>query len=160
MNFTNAVCPHCGAELTIDHEKRQAVCQYCGASVFMEEKNDKRAEQAGYFFEKGRQRAQKENWEQAHHSYTAYTNTRTSTGKKGSLLLWILGWLFMFPVPLTILMLRRTENGEKILWAWVLGWILIFPIPATILTVRSQQWSRPFKGAVIAGAWLFYLLIF
>ena len=44
-------------------------------------------------------------------------------------------------------------------WLWVLGWIFIFPLPLTILLLRNQKMNRVIKIAIIAIAWLFYLLI-
>ena len=44
-------------------------------------------------------------------------------------------------------------------WLWVLGWICIFPLPLTILLIRNQKMSKLVKYGLIAVAWLFYLLI-
>ena len=44
-------------------------------------------------------------------------------------------------------------------WLWVLGWIFIFPVPATILALHSARLSGRTKAAVIALVWLIYLLI-
>ena len=44
-------------------------------------------------------------------------------------------------------------------WLWVLGWIFIFPVPLTILIVRNQNLNKWVKTGIIAAAWIFYLLI-
>ncbi len=44
-------------------------------------------------------------------------------------------------------------------WLWVLGWIFIFPIPLTILALRNQKANKVFKVVIIGFAWLIYLLI-
>lgn len=44
-------------------------------------------------------------------------------------------------------------------WLWVLGWICVFPIPLTILMLRSKKINKTVKIAVIAVAWLIYLVI-
>ncbi len=42
---------------------------------------------------------------------------------------------------------------------WVLGWIFIFPIPLTILMVRNQKLNKWVKIGIIAAAWIVYFLI-
>ena len=81
------------------------------------------AESAGYAFEKGRQRAQQE--AQMPREYSAP------------------------PVP---------KKNKKMLW-WVLGWIFIFPIPLTILIARNQKLKTGVKIGIIAAAWIVYLLM-
>lgn len=48
---------------------------------------------------------------------------------------------------------------KKKTWLWVLGWIFIFPIPLTILMVRNQKLNKWVKIGIIAVAWIFYLII-
>ena len=43
-------------------------------------------------------------------------------------------------------------------WLWVLGWIFIFPLPLTILLHRNQKMNKVVKIVIVAIAWLFYLL--
>ena len=83
------------------------------------------AESAGYAFEKGRQRAQNE--AQAQRYYSAQPQ----------------------PAP---------KKNKKIVW-WVFGWIFIFPIPLTILVVRNKKLNIGAKIGIIAGAWVVYLLM-
>ena len=42
---------------------------------------------------------------------------------------------------------------------WVLGWIFIFPIPLTILMVKNQKLNKWVKIGIIAAAWIVYFLI-
>lgn len=42
-------------------------------------------------------------------------------------------------------------------WLWVLGWIFIFPVPLTVLMVRNQKLSLWLRIVIVAVAWLFYL---
>ena len=44
-------------------------------------------------------------------------------------------------------------------WAWVLGWLFIFPIPLTILLFRKKNMAPVLKYGIIAAAWIIYLLI-
>ena len=44
-------------------------------------------------------------------------------------------------------------------WLWVLGWIFIFPVPLTILMIRNQKMNKWVKIGIIAVAWILYLII-
>lgn len=44
-------------------------------------------------------------------------------------------------------------------WLWVLGWICIFPLPLTILMLRKKDMKPAVKYGIIAVAWIVYLLI-
>ena len=44
-------------------------------------------------------------------------------------------------------------------WLWILGWLFIFPLPLTILLLRNQKMNKVVKYIIIVVAWLFYLLI-
>ena len=44
-------------------------------------------------------------------------------------------------------------------WLWVLGWLLVFPLPLTILMLRKKEMNAILKYGIIAVAWLIYLLI-
>jgi len=44
-------------------------------------------------------------------------------------------------------------------WLWVLGWLFIFPLPLTILLLRKKEMKAPIKYGIIAAAWIIYLII-
>lgn len=44
-------------------------------------------------------------------------------------------------------------------WLWVLGWICIFPLPLTILMLRKKDMKPALKYGIIAVAWIVYLSI-
>lgn len=44
-------------------------------------------------------------------------------------------------------------------WLWILGWIFIFPIPLTILITRKQDLNTWVKIVIIAAAWIIYFAI-
>ena len=44
-------------------------------------------------------------------------------------------------------------------WLWVMGWILFFPLPLTILLLRKKEMKSPIKYGIIAVAWIIYLVI-
>lgn len=87
------------------------------------------AEKAGYEFEKGRQRAQVEQ--------AIKQASQTATVKY---------WL-------------QLQNQKNTMVWWVLGWIFFFPIPLTILLVRNNTMNPKVKYGIIAGMWIILLLI-
>ena len=127
MRIVDTTCTKCGANLHIDTGCKSAFCEYCGAQLLIDDEVQHmqidNAERAGYAFEKGRQRAQSE----AQH-------TRNYTYQ---------------PAP---------KKKSKIVW-WVLGWIFIFPIPLTIIIARNKKLKTGIKAAIIIAVWLVYLII-
>lgn len=133
MKLVNFTCPGCGAQLNVDADMKQATCQYCGMTFPIDDEAQHvkfdGAEQAGYEFEKGRQRAQQEQIPQ-----TVYVEVQPAQPKpKRKTWLWVLGWIFIFPVPLTIIMLKNETVKEKL--------------------------NPKARYAIIAVAWLLYLAI-
>ena len=39
MKLISMICPHCGAQLSIDMDRRQAFCQYCGTKLLLDDEN-------------------------------------------------------------------------------------------------------------------------
>lgn len=50
------------------------------------------------------------------------------------------------------------KSGRKT-WLWVLGWICIFPIPLTILMLSKKDMKPAVKYGIIAAAWLLFFVI-
>ena len=127
MRIVDTTCTNCGANLHIDADRKQAFCEYCGAQILIDDEVQHlqidNAESAGYAFEKGRQRAQNEAQVMSAYTY--------------------------LPAP---------KKKSKIVW-WVLGWIFIFPIPLTIIIARNKKLKTGVKVAIIIAAWGVYLLI-
>lgn len=48
---------------------------------------------------------------------------------------------------------------KKMTWLWVLGWIYIFPLPLTILMLRKKDMKPVLKYGIIVIAWMVYLAI-
>ena len=64
MKLLNVFCPNCGAGMKVTENSKVITCEYCNQDfIIYDEMKDfmlKNAEQAGYEFEMGRQRALKE----------------------------------------------------------------------------------------------------
>lgn len=41
-------------------------------------------------------------------------------------------------------------------WLWVLGWIFIFPLPLTLILIKKDNMSKGMKYGIIAAAWVIY----
>ena len=44
-------------------------------------------------------------------------------------------------------------------WAWVLGWIFIFPLPLTLILMKKKDMKPALKYGIIAAAWILYFII-
>ena len=134
MRLVNFTCPGCGAQLNVDADLKQATCQFCNMSFPIDDEAQHvkfdGAEQAGYDFEKGRQRAQQE---QAI-PQTVYVQVQGQQPKpKRKTWLWVLGWIFIFPIPLTIIMLKNESVKQKLdpkvrYGIIAVAWLLYFAI--------------------------------
>lgn len=113
MKVVSLTCPNCGAKLDVNPEIKNITCNYCGHALYVDDEIARvqidNPEQAGYEFEKGRQRAQAEQNRKAQTPPEPPQQTQKPKDKKRILkiILWALGWIYIFPIPLTILMLRK-----------------------------------------------------
>ena len=124
MNMVTMTCPNCGACLNYNEDDKNIKCEYCGSMVVIEDHvahiEYEDPEEAGYQFEKGRQRALEE---------SGYDRPYEAPSKP-----------------------RKT-------WLWVLGWIFIFPVPLTIIISRNKRIPLALRIIIIAAAWIFYLIL-
>ena len=127
MKLVAFVCPSCGAKLEIDSERKQAFCAYCGAQLHIDDEVQRvehavsydNAEEAGYLFEKGRQRAMADLPDRPRSQPVAKQE------KKTSIVVWFLGWICVFPIPLTVLMLRKKSMKPVVKYAIIaIAWVL------------------------------------
>ncbi|MBR2742446.1 MAG: hypothetical protein IKD89_02550 [Clostridia bacterium] len=137
MKLIELLCPRCGAVLKVDPSNTQAHCEHCGAVLLIDYEvrtiRVEDAEEVGYNFEKGRQRAQAEAKKASSSSQTHYTppprddyrespkyNPPRETPaepepvkkERRPWLLWLLGWIFIFPLPLAMVMSKHKKLGE------------------------------------------------
>lgn len=61
---------------------------------------------------------------------------------------------YMPPQPIQTVQKKKSRT-----WLWVLGWICMYPVPLTILMVRNKKMPRWARILIIALAWLVYLAI-
>ena len=48
------------------------------------------------------------------------------------------------------------EEKKRKTWLWVLGWVFIFPLPLTILLLKKKNMKSSLKYGIIAAAWIVY----
>ena len=126
MKIVSMVCPNCGASLQVDADQKNLTCSYCGNGLYVDDEvkhvQYDNAEETGYQFEKGRQRAQAEATRVQQQSFNMNSG---KPPKKRKTWLWVLGWIFIFPVPLTILMLRNQKLSKPVkIGIIVAAWIV------------------------------------
>ena len=126
MKIVSMICPNCGASLQVDADQKNLTCSYCGNGLYVDDEvkhvQYDNAEETGYQFEKGRQRAQAEATRVQQQSFNMNSG---KPPKKRKTWLWVLGWIFIFPVPLTILMLRNQKLSKPVkIGIIVAAWIV------------------------------------
>lgn len=52
--------------------------------------------------------------------------------------------------------MSQKQKGRKT-WLWVLGWIFLFPLPLTLILVKRKEMNAVLKYALIALSWIIYL---
>lgn len=129
MKLVDLNCPNCNLAMHVDENRKEVRCPYCGTTFAVDDEvkhiHYDNAEQAGYEFEKGRLRAQAE--QRATFAGMAAAPYSTKQ-KRQNRTLWVLGWIFFFPAPLTIVIVRSKKINKtakivilSILWAVLLG---------------------------------------
>ena len=51
------------------------------------------------------------------------------------------------------------QTKKRKTWLWVLGWIFIFPLPVTLILLKKKEMKPILKYGIIALAWVLYLVI-
>lgn len=64
-----------------------------------------------------------------------------------------------YEIKETPLTMEKPHNEPKNLWLWILGWIFCFPIPLTVILFKKQSLNPIIKYSFIAGIWLLFLLL-
>lgn len=127
MKLISLKCPNCGAQLQIDAEKEFVFCEHCGTKILIDNEISRmqidNAEEAGYQFEKGRQRAQSE--VNTFHKAEAAQTVSSPKKKKRHTWLWVLGWIFIFPLPLTIILVKKKKLNPILKYGIIgVAWII------------------------------------
>lgn len=134
MKLVSMICPQCGGTLEAPENTKQMQCPFCNTPVMLDDevKHIKfdNSKQAGYDFEKGRIEAQQDHVAQQ----IVYNQAAVHAQQEAE---------------------RKRKNFK---W-WVLGWIFIFPVPLTILIVKSKKLKPVLKAVLISALWITILLV-
>lgn len=154
MKLVDFKCPNCESGIKADTDSRTATCEYCGSAFAIDDEsltvnvNLSCQEEAGYQFEKGRQRAQAES------KSTTAAIKQTPPQKKRKTWLWVLGWIFVFPIPLSILMLNspKTKNidSRARIGIVVVGWLIYLAIGLSGVGGGSTTTTNATTGASVS----------
>ena len=142
MKFIDLTCPKCSALLEVNTDDKIVYCEYCGAKLLLDDEKQHfqfdDAETMGYNFEKGRLRALHENQQinqpvnQQKNPYIVEESNHNHS---------------------------VTKQSKKRRWLWILGWIFVFPVPLTILMRNNQKLDKKIKNLIIVVAWIAYFII-
>lgn len=147
-------CPKCGAEISAGNK----FCDFCGAQISLEmQKEQEQLNKAGcpkcgstnVVFEREVKGAkQKKNETVVKHTTVGVCKDCGYT------------WKATTGGDLYGDMKRGAWQWIKKYWLWVLGWVYIFPLPLTILLLRKKEMKAWLKYGIIVVAWLLPLLLF
>lgn len=149
--FEGLVCPDCGIRADAQAVKCPScgrayfsyACPHCGYSPAKERDRARALEEQRLQLEKERREEEdrrrreaalkEETADSPYEIRTPVTAAAKPVKKKRHLLLWILGWIFIFPLPLTILLTRKQSGclGRLLKLAVILfAWLCYFGILA------------------------------
>lgn len=135
MKLINMTCPNCGSKLTVNKEDNECICESCGVSFLIDDNVQHvqydNAEEAGYQFEKGRQKAQRDN---ARNTVRYQTQTVTRNKKKSSLPIWVWVMLWTCFLPFTAMYFIYKSNLPR---KWKLILITGIAILMLVASVKS-----------------------
>lgn len=134
MKLVSMRCPHCGGSLQLSQNSKQAVCPYCNTLIAIDDEVQHvqfdNSEKAEYDFERGRIKAQQD---------VAYAQIAAEQARAKA-------------------QADATRKRKNRVW-WVLGWIFIFPVPLTILIAKSKKLKTVWKVLLIIALWGAVILI-
>ena len=133
VKFVPAKCTSCGAELSVDPTQEAAVCNYCGTPFIVSKavqdynvtyQTNIVNERKGMVQSILDYASEKEKREEQRLEQERIRNEERKS-RRNKTILWVLGWIFIFPVPLTILMLRNKTLDQKVRYGVIAGgWVL------------------------------------
>ena len=134
-------CPNCGAEIGTSN-----TCEYCGSTITSEMKKEQEILNKRGCPKCGSTNI---NFTRENHGEVNGKNSRKIVHKTVGVCN-DCGYTWYLDVA---------EPKKRKTWLWVLGWIFIFPVPLTILMLRKKDLKPAVKYGIIAAAWILYLII-
>lgn len=123
-------CSQCNGDMTFDNNRKVFVCKYCGNVETIDESDDVQIQ---------RLKSQ---------TYRDVEATRQQTELKKEQMYY----------DQINKMVEDEQRKKNMIW-WVLGWIFFFPAPLTILIWKNQNLDTKTKGILIGVLWAVLLII-
>lgn len=151
MKLIEMKCKNCGAKLKVNPEEKKANCQFCGAEFKIDDEVQHHklddAEQTGYELEKGKIRAREEAKQAKTEEQNAILQAQYEEEKrKKNLKWWIIGWIFFFPIPLTILIWKSSWDKNKKIIVTIVLWVVLLTLgtlmPNDTTTLNNNEPSN------------------
>ena len=134
-------CPNCGAEIGTSN-----TCEYCGSTITSEMKKEQEILNKSGCPKCGSTNIK---FSRENHGEVNGKNSKKIVHKTVGVCN-DCGYTWYLDV---------VEPKKRKTWLWVLGWIFIFPVPLTILMLRKKDMKPAVKYGIIAAAWVLYLII-
>lgn len=153
MEKAMKVCKYCG----VDNANSAATCSSCGANDFSNRcDNCGTVFEDGNYCPKCGVKAGKESKVCPDCGTVYYTAVCPECGRKdGTRRSANAEYTIYTPVQKA----DARPEAKRRTWLWALGWIFIFPVPLTILMARNRKLNKWVKAGIIAAAWIVYLAI-
>ena len=134
-------CPNCGAEIGNSDK-----CEYCGSAISSEMRKEQEI-----LNKKGCPKCGSTNikFTRENHGEVSGKSSKTIVHKTVGICN-DCGYTWYLEVE---------QPKKRKTWLWVLGWIFVFPVPLTILMLRKKDMKPILKYGIIAAAWIVYLII-
>ena len=142
VKLVPARCTNCSGELTVDPSQEAAVCKYCG-TPFVISKAIRNYTIQNNTYQTNVVNDQRKGTVEAILSYKSEQEEKKYNRKQQEKI-----------------RAQDKKKRRNSMILWVLGWIFIFPVPLTILVLRSKTFNWKVKLGIIAAAWIAYLIIF
>lgn len=164
-----AQCTNCGGLLKVDPSQEAAVCQFCGTPFivskavnnynvqnntyqttvvnqakkgtvesildYASQRKQQQLEEERLRAEEERRRAE----EERKRAEEERIRKEEQQKKKKTTALWILGWIFFFPIPLTIILMRQKDMNPKVKYGIIVGVWVVFIILALAGGGRDKE---------------------
>lgn len=132
MKLIEMKCKNCGAKLKVDSEAKEAHCEFCGVDFKIDDEVQHHKfddmEQAGYEFEKGKIRAQKEHGQNK--TQVVYVNNNSSNS--------------------------NLKNNRGCLFYFIC--LMFFPFVITYYVIKSEKLSKGAKIGILSALWIFIVI--
>ena len=123
MDYVNKTCPHCGAVLRLERGQKEVKCEYCDSVMLF---NDAKKEYVSLTPEQAKKYEE---------------DAKKPEPEVG-------------PEPASE---AEQPKKKRRIWLWVLGWIFIWPLPLTKILLKKEDMNPTLRLVIIVFAWCIYL---